>query len=68
MPTALTELSYYDWEGIPCRIVELPNGEHAERYVPGVGFEPIPYLLVQEEGDAISKAAFQRAVIEMRKS
>ena len=63
------EIEYYDWDGIPCRVMRSPTGrrQYAEYYEPAEGFQPVSITELRWEGQPITKAAFQQMIISARR-
>lgn len=61
-------IGYYDWEGLPCRIVcdeESNDGARAEIYVKGKGYKPLEVMEVVEKAVPVSEAAFKSMVLRL---
>lgn len=65
---AIIPIQYYDWDGLPCRVVTGEDGSsRAETYLAGRGFQPAPYLEVTREGYVVSETEFKRMVAQTRR-
>jgi hypothetical protein len=58
-------IGFYDWEGDPCRILPLEDGQgiHAEIYLSGKGFCPVSPADVIYKASPIAETKFKSMII-----